>query len=128
MPAGDHSISVDTASGDWISVRSYTMTNCRSSRFPPLDIVGLSAGRCAILWAHNAGHNWRNVFEHKAIPTISGAATLLYGMPAGKYRVTWWDTTKGAPCGTAETVATAKGLPVLFPEVPEDIAAVISEQ
>ena len=125
VPASDHSISVETATGDWISVSSYTLTNCRSSHYPPLDIYGQSNGRYSILWAHNADHNWHNVYQHKAIPPITGASTLLHGMQVGTYQVTWWDTTKGVPCGTDTAIATAQGLLLHFPEVASDIAAVI---
>ncbi len=43
------------------------------------------------LWIQNKQHTWKNVVDGVTITPISGTITLQ-DMPAGTYKVDWWDT------------------------------------
>jgi hypothetical protein len=49
-----------------------------------------AAGK-AYLWIQNTQHSWRAVVDQTAVSAVTGTITLP-NLPAGKYRVEWWDT------------------------------------
>ena len=128
VPAGDHTITLDNAGGDWLQIDRYTLTGYQSSRFPALTLVGLRHGARAIFWAQNARHNWKNVSGHQDIPPITGALTAVHGLPPGRYRMAWWDTTRGAVTRreTLTLSAHAGALPLRLPPLATDVAAQIT--
>ncbi|MBV9848310.1 MAG: DUF5060 domain-containing protein [Armatimonadetes bacterium] len=128
VPAGAHTITLDVASGDWLHIDRYTLTDYRSSRYPDVTLIGLRHGARAILWAQNAGHTWKDVYEKRPIPTITGAATVVRGLPDGRYQIAWWDTTRGVV--TRREVVSARGgsLPLRLPPLATDVAARIIPQ
>jgi len=48
-----------------------------------------------LLWIDNAAHTWKNVVDGAPIVPASGSLGVQ-GLPPGRYRVEWWDTTAGA--------------------------------
>ena len=126
VPAGDHTITLDVASGDWLHLDRYTLTGCRSSRYPDVILMGLRHGTQAIFWVQNTRHNWKNVLTGQPIPTITGATTSVRGLPAGRYQVAWWDTARGVVTAR-EVVADKSGsLPLRLPPLATDDAAQIT--
>lgn len=126
VPTGPHTITLDNAGGDWLQIDRYTLTGYQSSRYPDVTLIGLRHGARAILWAQNAHHNWKNVYEKRAVPTIAGAVTAVRGLPAGRYQVAWWDTIHGVVT-RHETVSAKNGtLPLRLPPLATDVAAQIS--
>src|SRR5579884_2739461 len=123
VPAGEHAITLDNVEGDWASLERITLTGYRSSRYPQMNLYALSNGRQAILWAQNALHNWKNVAEKKPIPAISGAETVVHGLPDGRYRIEWWDTWRGEVTGHQTAVCQGHALPLSLPDIPTDVAA-----
>lgn len=123
VPAGQHTISLEAVSGNWLSVDSITLTGYRSSRYPELRQYGLTNGRMAIFWVQNPQHSWKNVFEHKAILPITGATTAMHGLPDGRYTIEWWNSTTGMVT-KRETARCEQGrLPLHLPDIDTDIAA-----
>ncbi|MBV9468080.1 MAG: hypothetical protein JOZ57_02405, partial [Abitibacteriaceae bacterium] len=123
VPVGEHTITLDTVAGDWVSMDRITLTGYRSSRFPDVNLYGLTNGNMAILWAQNALHNWKNVTDKKEIPPLHNLATTLHGLKPGRYAVEWWDTEQGRPT-TKETLTSIDGLLVLrLPDLASDVAA-----
>src|SRR5262249_42538457 len=75
VPAGAHRLTLENTEGDWISLANITLTGYRSSRYPSVNLYGLTDGRRAILWAQNALHNWKNAADKRSIPTLRDAVT-----------------------------------------------------
>ncbi len=125
VPAGKHTILLEVTEGDWLSVSSYTLTGYSSNRFPKMNLYGLRRGGRALLWAQNADHHWKNVFEKKSIASIQGAITAVHGLPDGEYTIAWYDTWKGELTKTETANSTDGVLPLAFPDIATDIAAKI---
>jgi len=125
VPSGPHTITIDNSDGDWASITGITLSNYRSSRYPDINLYGISNGTEAILWAQNAKHNWKSVAEHRDIPVITGAVSAFRGLPAGRYTLEWWNTTTGEITGRREVVSrgTSSVIPVILPNITDDIAA-----
>lgn len=88
-----------------------------------VNLYGLVHDRTAILWAQNAAHHWKHVFEKKAIAPVRGAETVVRGLPPGDYSIEWWDTWNGGV--TRREAATSKegGLVLKLPDLETDVAA-----
>lgn len=93
-----------------------------------VSIYGLVHGRTAVLWAQNPGHNWKNVFEKKAIAAVPSREITVRGLATGRYTVEWWDTAKGTPLKREMAEGTPAGLSVRLPDLETDIAARIEPQ
>lgn len=123
VPAGSHTLTLENAAGDWVSLESLTLTGYRDGRTLDLHLYGLTNGKEAILWAHNPQHNWKNVAEKRPVAEIKGAVTPLKGLPAGRYTVEWWDTWRGRILRRDSVTAGANGLPLRFLAFRTDLAA-----
>ena len=92
-------------------------------RAAPLNLYGLHNGHMAILWAQNAEHNWKNLFDKKPISTVPSTTLSCRGLPAGSYIVEWWDTWKGGMTRKEQVSAAVDGLTLALPELETDVAA-----
>jgi len=128
VPAGAHDIQLEVTEGDWISVGNYTLTDYTSNRFVNLQCYGMTNGKTAVVWFHNANHNWKNVFEGKTIPAIEGAQTTLHGLKRGHYNVEWWDTWQGKPQQQVQSKCGKEGMELTLPTVTTDIAARVTRR
>jgi len=88
-----------------------------------LNLYGLHNGRMAILWAQNAAHNWKNVFDKKPVAPVPTTRVLCRGLPVGSYIVEWWDTWKGEMTRKQPVSSTADGMTLVLPELQTDVAA-----
>jgi hypothetical protein len=123
VPAGRHAITVENAGGDWIQVSDYRLSGYRSSRYPAVRALGLRSGRRAVLWVQDEASHWKAAREGGEPRRWDGLSLRLRGMPAGTYRVTWWDTRRGRVI-REDMVRTASGPPVLsVPPFRRDLAA-----
>ena len=125
VPAGNHTITLDVAQGDWLHIDRYTLTGYRSSRYPDVLLTGLRHGSQAILWAQNAQHDWKNVAGGVPIAPITGATSIVRGLPAGHYQIAWWDTVRGIVTRRETVTAAANALPLHLPPLAADAAAQI---
>ena len=82
----------------------------------------LAHGR-AHLWIQNKNHTWRNVVDGVSIPALSGEVTIP-GLPAGAYRVEWWDPYTGAVVREETVDGGARGLTLSPPSPLSDDLAV----
>ncbi|MBW3622634.1 MAG: DUF5060 domain-containing protein [Armatimonadetes bacterium] len=125
VPAGEHVIEVENATGDWIRVSEYRMTNYRSSEFPAIRLLGMHGGKRAVIWVQDERSNWKEA-QAGAEPRLwKGVQLRLKGMTPGAYRVFWWDTRKGVSLTSTLVRATKEGLTFTVPEFRRDIAAEI---
>ena len=124
VPAGAHSVRLEVTAGDWLSVESYCLTGYQTvQRTLPLNLYGLQNGRMAILWAQNAAHHWKNLFDKKSVAPVPSTSLLCRGLPAGSYSVEWWDTWKGEMTRKQPVSCTADGMTLVLPELQTDVAA-----
>ncbi len=125
VPAGKHRLTIANADGDWLSLRSIRLPAYRSSRYPDVAALGLHAGRTAVLWLHHRQCNWRTVLEGREPETLADLRVSLPGLPAGRYRVEWWDTYTGEVLRTDSATAARGALPLQPPPFARDVAAVV---
>lgn len=123
LKPGKHEIVVENAGGDWISVSEYRVSNYRSSEYPEMRTLGLQSGRLAVLWVQDAESNWKTAQAGTPPRTWTGVTFRVTGLPAGAYRVYWWDTRRGAYVGMKIVEATKEGLTLAVPAFRRDIAA-----
>ncbi|MHB1295243.1 MAG: outer membrane protein assembly factor BamB family protein [Anaerolineae bacterium] len=82
------------------------------------------AGR-ALLWIDNANHTWKHVVDGATIPPAGGTLTVQE-LPAGAYRVAWWDTATGSiSLTTTHTVASDGRLALAVSGLEGDVAVKI---
>lgn len=62
----------------------------------------------AHLWIRNRENTWRNAIENKSNPALEG--TIRLPMPAGTYRVEWWDPYKTRDAIFMTLVAESNGV------------------
>ncbi len=88
-----------------------------------LNLCGLHNGRMAIVWAQNAAHNWKNVFDKKPIAPLDSTSVRCRGLPAGSYSVEWWDTWKGKVTRKEPVSGSGDGMTLVISELETDMAA-----
>ncbi len=128
VPAGTHAITIEVAEGDWASIGSVMLSNFRSSRYPSINLYGRTNGKIAIVWAQNALHNWKRVYEKKSVPVIAESESALHGLPSGNYMVEWWDTEKGGILRQEKAVSKDGLLTLHLPALAADAAARIAPE
>jgi hypothetical protein len=93
---------------------------------PPLRIYGLRNERQAIAWIQNIKHNWKNAFDKGEIPSVPATAVVFKDIPAGHYRLEWWDTWKGEVTQREEADAHGGELQLTVPAIQTDAALRLS--
>lgn len=126
VPAGRHAIQLQNIAGDWASLESVTLGNYRSSRFPAVNAYGVGQGGNAVLWIQNAAHNWKNDQAQKAVTPLHDLVLTIRDWPVGRYRVEWWDTTRGVISRTENVVAKNRVLELHIADLPSDVAVRIA--
>jgi hypothetical protein len=121
MPAGRHDLVFANLEGDWLQIRSLRLPHYRSSRYPPVDALGLASDRQLLLWLHNQESTWRTEYEGRKPASHNGLRARV-PVTGGTWRVEWWDTNSGEIIGR-ETARAEKGeLSLTIPEFSSDIA------
>jgi hypothetical protein len=92
-----------------------------------LRAVGLTGDSGAWVWVSNSEATWYRigVEDKKPEPVADGKLTIP-GLPAGTYRVEWWDTWKGEAIGQSEVRSTGDALQLALPEFARDIACKVT--
>jgi len=126
VPAGEHTLTVDVAQGDWVGISSYLFTGYVSNRFPRVDLYGITNGSNAYLWAHNPDHNWMYIKENNPLAPIRGLSTVLHGLAPGTYTCEWWDTWKSQPVQTGDVACENNALTLSVPDLEKDLAVAIT--
>jgi len=91
-----------------------------------LHLVGLQSDDGAYFWLVNREATWWRMLVEKTKPkVVKQAQVTLSGLPAGTYRVTWWDTWQGTAAKEATARTTAGTLTLICPEFRKDIACAV---
>lgn len=128
VPAGKHDLTFANTSGDWLQIRSLTLPEYRSSRYPDLNLLGLSSERLLLLWVHNRQSTWRTEFDGKQPLALQGARVTLPAPAAGPWEVRWWDTFTGQIISTEQATAADGKLSLTVPTFSRDLAAQIVQK
>jgi len=124
VPAGKHRITVDNLGKDWMQVRRFVFTGCKTLDRPNLLVAALRSSEVAIVWLQNRDSDWFN-HQKNAVPSVPPSRVPLLGFSDGDYEVEWWETWKGAPV-RRERITAQDGTLLLQPgEVATDVAAKI---
>lgn len=125
VPAGRHTVTIENAEGDWLSLRGIRVTGYRSDRYPQVDALGLRSEKAVLLWLHHRQSTWRAVLDGKQPEALSDLRATLSGLPDGAWRVEWWDTYTGAVIRTDAAVAKRGEIELAAPAFARDVAAVV---
>ncbi|MFC1715053.1 DUF5060 domain-containing protein [Candidatus Poribacteria bacterium] len=125
VPAGKHTIAVDNQGKDWISLKSYKLTNYQTNEKPELRVFGLQNDTTAILWLQNTGHTWYRVFEKMPLEPVLPTYIEVNGLRDGSYEIEWWDTYQADRVKRADAVCTDGILRLDAPKIEYDIACKI---
>lgn len=115
VAAGAHTLVLENPNGpDWFELGSIdTGLTCS-----PLAVVGRRAADRVVLWLwHREG-----IYTKTGVAPISGQV-VLPDLPAGKWRVTWWDLAKGEPQPITEIVHAGGTLRLPTPPISRHAAA-----
>ncbi|MCC6442168.1 MAG: DUF5060 domain-containing protein [Armatimonadetes bacterium] len=84
--------------------------------------VGLQNGQQALLWLQNRNHSWQARVRGKSVAPAPEARIRLKGLPAGKWRLEWWDTYQGQIERTEEVSGQEGVLEIRVPALETDVA------
>ncbi len=88
LPAGKHTLLLHNPGPDWIGIPAVEI----GIRVPALALVGRRNDHYIAAWI------WHRTNLYALEPTAPVSGTVLLGdVPAGTWKVTWWDTEKGVP-------------------------------
>jgi hypothetical protein len=118
--AGAHTLVVDNPGGpDWVDLADIDF----GLDVPVLAAVGKRAGDFLALWV------WNRVGVFALNPPAAATGTLLLAdVPAGTWKVTWWDTLKGIPATPVTMVHEGGLLRLPIPPIDRHAAVVLARQ
>ena len=88
LSKGPHTLSLSNPGPDWVGVSGIDLGLDR----PALSLIGRRNDRFIIAWV------WHRANLHALSASASASGTvLLDNVPAGTWKVTWWDSVKGTP-------------------------------
>lgn len=112
----------------WTSgnVKSVEGVTCSEGRIRP---VGLQTGDGAWVWLFDRLSAWqRSVVEARPPTAVTNATLQVRGLPAGTYRVRWYDTRLGSMVGQQTILLENSMLDIPVPEFVRDVACAIRRQ
>ena len=120
VPAGAHTIKVDNPGGeDWIALKGLDL----GLETPVLATQGRRGERLIVLWVWNRD----GIYAVQAPAAVKGAVAID-DVPAGRWRVTWWDTQKGVPTETRTLEHKGGGVELATPPIARHAAVVLSRE
>jgi hypothetical protein len=122
VPAGEHEIRIQNDGMDWITIRSFRLTNYRSNAEPNLRVLGMQTSKKALVWVQNNEHTWYNVRDKAPVPPVDPTKLILNGFDYGNYNVEIWNTVEGNIIEKRELRSETGELIVDLPKIKKDIA------
>lgn len=117
VPSGEHTLVVENpADTGWFDLAGIDFGLDQ----PVLAAVGKRNADFLVYWLWHR----RGVFESEPVAAVSGTL-LLDDLPAGRWRVTWWDTLAGRPAETTTVKHGGGVLRLLTPAINRHAAVVI---
>ncbi len=125
VPKGRHTLKLDLPDGDWVKLASFGITHYRSSKYPDMHLYAMSNGLQAFAWVQNSASNWKNSYYAAKLTTAPPAFTTLHCLPAGRYKLKWWNTETGNIASVTYAHAGKNGLTIPLPAILTDLAVQI---
>ncbi|NDJ87257.1 MAG: DUF5060 domain-containing protein [Chloroflexi bacterium] len=96
ITAGTHKLGLDNQGADWLQLEYLEIAQYRA----PLRAMALADRDqgLALVWVQHRDYTWENIQSGVDIAPLNYRLSLD-DMPAGEYRVEFWDTTSGAVIG-----------------------------
>ena len=126
VAAGPHRITLRNAGSDWLRIGHVLLTDYRdTSVHPDVDAFGLRSEAGVALWIRHRLNEWPyRALGFAPIEQLDIAVTVA-GLPDGRYRVDWWDTSAGTMLRGEDVVSVDGEAVVRLAELATDIACVI---
>lgn len=121
IPAGKHTLVVKNIGNDWMFV-SYVLEQAVRQTDLPLRVFGLQGKNTTLLYIEHTQHTWYQVNVVKRPPVPAPPSELHLPLPAGRYRVQYWDTYEGTIEQTQDVTISRNWLTIKLPVVSKDIA------
>ncbi len=127
VPVGKHRITVSDRGRDWVFVE-FRLRNYLVPDRPGLRVYGMTAetpvrnGPTAFLWLQNRDNTWFRHNQGEALPPVPPTRIVLRGVPAGAFRLEWWDTYTGAVREAGPVASAAGRLELRVPQIARDAA------
>lgn len=130
VPAGQHTISFQDTSGDWLKIGSLTFTDALSSLYVDLKVLGLTdaATGNSLVWLCSPASTWKYDMQRSAFDAMSNVQ-LIIPIPRASSRLfqaEWWDTRTGTVVGNDLVPAKDQSLRLTVPSFQRDIALKLS--
>lgn len=125
VSAGEHEIKLSNEGKDWIGIESIKLTGYVDSTRANVRCLGLVIGAESLFWMQNKDSNWRNTFDKKDPPEITGAYFEIPDLEDGEYTIEWWNTYSGEVIARRKAQGAGKKLTVEVPDFSRDIACKI---
>lgn len=95
LPAGRHDLELRNDGDDWLQIEYVTIAHY----VPPLRALALADSDAGLLlaWFQNRAYNWQTVDSAPPVGQVFRA--VVEGMPAGEYRLEYWDPFTGQVIG-----------------------------
>ncbi len=123
VPAGKHTVSVTNVGEGMFVTGHMVLTNYRTHA-PRVTVQGLQYPGRALLWIYNTDYTWHTSRYGTKVEPVTGMRVALKNLPAGDYRLEWWDTVSGEITHGGKVTPDSEGqLVVGVPEFVNDIAA-----
>jgi hypothetical protein len=96
LPAGEHTVTVATAAGDWVSLESIVFKDAQSSRnqLATLSLQDSSAGE-TIAWIYDVRSHWQADRDKTPLRRFESTSVTIPVTSGGDYSIEWWDTRTG---------------------------------
>jgi len=94
---------------------------------PQLRVMGLQGKGLVLLWLQNRRHTWWNVVEKLPIPPVD-ATVALSALPAGTWRIEWWDTWSGTITRETEAQVAEGTLTLAVDALERDVAVKLKKK
>lgn len=117
VPAGNHVLVLSNPGPDWVGISAVDL----GTDIPALALVGRRNDHFIEAWVWNRP----NLYLVSTYPPVAGMADID-DVPAGTWKVTWWDTLKGVPSGSKVVVHPGGMLRLETPPIVRHAAVVLT--
>jgi len=117
VPAGNHVLLLSNPGPDWVGISAVDM----GMDIHALALVGRRNDHFIEAWVWNRP----NLYLASTYPPVAGTADID-DVPAGTWKVTWWDTLKGVPSGSKVVVHPGGMLRLETPPIVRHAAVVLT--
>lgn len=115
--AGRHTLALDNPGPSWVGISAIDT----GFDEPVLGAIGRRGSRFIEVWV------WNRANLYEAAPAAAASGTLALGdVPAGTWKVTWWDTAKGTAGASTTVVHPGGTLTVATPAITRHAAVALA--